>query len=214
MGSCTSSPVSNQSSFDIDPDYSTLVPMNGIYTSTPLRTYHDDTDVSSVPPPEMSSLSHDTSTINIMHTPIGENVTIRDDTRLSVDAHKTVFGYKLVGDNIDMEVTPRYARSDSHNKSLHYFHSYAVKSRIDVSTLSDVPTSSLQPPLNLVFQKLLPSIQDNEIIHANFRVHLQHILVDNLKFFNITCNDLVTRHITHKYYPEMSMKSNVVSALI
>ena len=46
-------------------------------------------------------------------------------------------GYRLCGDNIDMSVRPRFKRSDNKNTSLHYFHSYAVQNRVDVSQLSD-----------------------------------------------------------------------------
>ena len=42
--------------------------------------------------------------------------------------------YKLVGDNIDKVVKPRHMRIDHQAKSLHYFHSYAVKDRIDFFT--------------------------------------------------------------------------------
>ena len=44
--------------------------------------------------------------------------------------------FKLVGDNIDKNVKARYLRSDHGNSSLHYFHSFAVKDRIDFSHLS------------------------------------------------------------------------------
>ena len=37
-----------------------------------------------------------------------------------------VFGYKLVGDNIDISVNARYMRAQGYsNQSLHFFHSYA-----------------------------------------------------------------------------------------
>lgn len=47
--------------------------------------------------------------------------------------------FKIVGDNIDETVKPREETSESHNKSLHYFHSYAVMDRTDVSALQDNP---------------------------------------------------------------------------
>ena len=52
-------------------------------------------------------------------------------------------GYKLVGDNIDKMVKSRYMRLNGHrNKSFHYFHSFAMQNRIDISTLSDIATTS------------------------------------------------------------------------
>ncbi len=49
--------------------------------------------------------------------------------------------YKLVFDNIDKSVKPRYMRSNVQTKSLHYVHMYCVKDRIDFSGLSQVPKS-------------------------------------------------------------------------
>ena len=56
--------------------------------------------------------------------------------------------YKLVGDKIDKGVKARYMRADKyHNKSLHYFHSYAMASRIDFSKFSNVkPATCLNSP--------------------------------------------------------------------
>ena len=43
-------------------------------------------------------------------------------------------GYKLVGDNIDKTVKSRHMRlNDHHNKSFHYFYSFSVQNRIDIS---------------------------------------------------------------------------------
>ena len=44
--------------------------------------------------------------------------------------------YKLVGDNIDLSIKPRYMRCDRFkHQSLHYFHIYAVQNRMNVSDL-------------------------------------------------------------------------------
>ena len=50
---------------------------------------------------------------------------------LSVNAE-----YKLVLDNIDKNIKPRYMHSDSQTLSLHYAQMYGVKDRIDYSTFS------------------------------------------------------------------------------
>ena len=43
--------------------------------------------------------------------------------------------YKIVGDNRDKNIKPRYMRTNYKVKSLHYYHYYAVLDRIDVSEL-------------------------------------------------------------------------------
>ena len=45
--------------------------------------------------------------------------------------------YKLVGDNIDKKVVPREMRSDYQARSLHYFHTYAVRDRVNLTDVSD-----------------------------------------------------------------------------
>ena len=42
-------------------------------------------------------------------------------------------GYKLVFDNIDKNVKPRYMRCDAQTKSLHYVQVYGGKDRVDYS---------------------------------------------------------------------------------
>lgn len=65
-------------------------------------------------------------------------------------------GYAIIGDNIDKNVRPLYQRQDQTTQSLHYFHSYAVKNRIDISEMSDKHLSSIDISPN----KILPGQSD------------------------------------------------------
>ena len=83
---------------------------------------------------------------------------LKDATRSSevVEEENNWYGFMFVGDNIDKNVNPRFQRSENRGQSLHYFHGYALRDRVDLSTLSDVA-----PP----FQKtdlstFLPSKED------------------------------------------------------
>ena len=119
--------------------------------------------------------------------------------------------FKLVGDNIDKNVKARYLRSDHGNSSLHYFHSFAVKDRIDFSHLSStLPFSCSNSPSKLALE-ILPSVEDDATLKSLFKVHVSRILVDNLEFFKVTCQDVAIRHVPHLYSRQMSMKSTVVS---
>lgn len=51
-------------------------------------------------------------------------------------------GFKIVGDNIDRNIRPSMQRLTHQTRSLHHFHSYAVKDRVDWSKVSDVARSS------------------------------------------------------------------------
>ena len=50
-------------------------------------------------------------------------------------------GFKIVGDNIDKNIRPSMQRLMHQTRSLHHFHSYAVKDRVDWSEVSDVAHS-------------------------------------------------------------------------
>lgn len=122
-------------------------------------------------------------------------------------------GYKLVGDNIDKGVKARYMRVDKYyNKSLHYFHSFAVANRIDFSEFSDVKPSTCMnnPPKRAV--QLLPTQEDDRVLRNNFITLVSRVLVDNIPFFKQMFDGVVTQHIQHKYSSEMARKSHVVSS--
>ena len=60
-------------------------------------------------------------------------------------------GFKIVGDNIDKNIRPSFQRCDYQTKSFHYFNSYAVKDRIDLSDVSDIrPTHCINPEALIV----------------------------------------------------------------
>lgn len=50
-------------------------------------------------------------------------------------------GFKIVGDNLDKNIRPSLQRLTHQTKSLHHFHSYAVKDRVNFSAASDVSKS-------------------------------------------------------------------------
>ena len=64
-------------------------------------------------------------------------------------------GYKIVFDNIDKNIKPRFMRSDFQTRSLHYVNSYAVKDRIDFSQFS---SETLTHSLFLNSFQILPTI--------------------------------------------------------
>lgn len=117
-------------------------------------------------------------------------------------------GYKIVGDNIDKVVKPRYMRVDHQSKSLHYFHSYAVRDRIDFSQLSD--ECCLVDPDDIDVSSVLPTSSAQEAIKENFGILVARILKKHMPFFSRYASAL-ERHIPHEYSKELSAKSEVVS---
>ena len=90
-------------------------------------------------------------------------------------------GFKLVGNNINKSIKPRYMHSDKHrNQSLHYFHSFAVKNRIYFSHLLDVYPQTA--PTNT----MLPSEDDDRILRKYFSILISRILVTHMPFFRFS----------------------------
>ena len=119
--------------------------------------------------------------------------------------------FKLVGDNIDKNSTPTEIRVDSQTKSFHYFNSYAVRDRIDLSACNDCP--SLPDPDLIQLDTLLPSNDDHLALITNFCHLIARVLMSYMPFFS-KLGDGLERHIKHEYYSEMSSKSEVVRIVV
>ena len=61
-------------------------------------------------------------------------------------------GFKIVGDNLDKNFRCTFQRIDYQTRSFHFFHTYAVLDRVNLSGLSDIP----QPGV-IDFTKVLPT---------------------------------------------------------
>lgn len=116
--------------------------------------------------------------------------------------------YRLVGDNIDKNVRPRNMTSQHQVRSLHYFHSYAVRDRIDLSDASsEIPTLSM---CEMRVEDLLPSEDDHLVLCKNMAILMGRILRKYMPFFTKFATGL-GRHIFHEHYEDLSTKSHVVS---
>ena len=52
---------------------------------------------------------------------------------------KSLKTFKVVGDNLNKNVNPSDVRSDNQTRSLNYFHTYAVRDRLDLTNHDDTP---------------------------------------------------------------------------
>lgn len=98
-------------------------------------------------------------------------------------------------------------RHNHQTTSLHYFHSYAVRDRGDVSDLStEVPlVTSKEMDVNI----LLPSPDDCQTLETNFCTLMMRILVKHIPGIS-HLSSMVLQHIPHPYSVAMSKKSEVV----
>uniref|UniRef100_A0A1X7U296 DUF6589 domain-containing protein n=1 Tax=Amphimedon queenslandica TaxID=400682 RepID=A0A1X7U296_AMPQE len=120
-------------------------------------------------------------------------------------------GFKIVGDNIDKNIVPRDRRIDKQTSSLHCFHLYAVKDRVDFSGISDKMNPHFMTPIEaLPVDVMLPSLSDKQMMLHNFTVLIARILMEEFAFVKKTFSDIIPKHIDHLYSKEMKKKSEVV----
>lgn len=91
-----------------------------------------------------------------------------EDQSITTEHPLPWFGFKITGDNVDKNIRPLFQRSDHGTISLHHFHSFAARDRLDLSNLSgkDPDLSTAIGDINA--EKFLPSEQDIEIIKEEF----------------------------------------------
>ena len=99
-------------------------------------------------------------------------------------------------------------RSDYQAKSLHYFHTYGVRDRVDLSEFSN--TVPIVDVTSINVGSLLPSSADDVAITTNFTILVARTLKKYIRFFSQFGKGL-ERHVTHKFSAEMGTKSEVVS---
>ena len=116
----------------------------------------------------------------------------------------TWYGFKIVGDNLDQDVKPRFMRLDRPTRSLHYFNLYAVRDRINLSDVTDkipIPTAKTVKKMDV-----LPTANDTECLLNNFVVLTARILITHMSYFNDQFRDSVDSHIGYVYSKEVCKK--------
>ena len=115
---------------------------------------------------------------------------------------------RIVGDNWDLEVKARCQTKSQTNKSLHYFHAYAVKDRIIPKGLhNSKPQKSID---ELEMQEILPTAEGQESIISDLAYIIPRIIVRYLSPYK-AFQKAVVYHIPNPHSKEMSEKSEVVS---
>ena len=140
--------------------------------------------------------------------PVGTGVPTSIDTAQHTSSNRTT--YKLVGDNIDKNVRPYEMTIDNQTRSLHYFHTYAVRDRVDMGNFCD--DTQLPATSDIDLWNLLPTRCDDSTMRENMAILVGRILAKYMPFFSDWCKDL-PRHLPHNFSCEMSQKSEVVSCV-
>ena len=198
-------------------DGETNLPLQKDPENRPVATEDDDESSStpSVEPPTYSDISAESSSSTPSTSGSPDDSSSTDISLTDIFGRDVSFAptltslptLKFVGDNLDKEVKPSDMREDNQTQSLHYFHVYGVRDRIDLTNHDDQqPTPDIS---SICIDKLLPSKEDESALCANFCILISRVLKKHMPFFKEFGSGL-ERHIRHEYYEEMSSKSNVV----
>ena len=94
-------------------------------------------------------------------------VTIKPEAEETCTVVKSInAGYKLVFDNIDKTIKPMFMMQDSHTITLHYVQAYAVKVRIDYSSIGDEQRNETN------LYKILRDSEDYHLLNERFVLHV------------------------------------------
>ena len=117
---------------------------------------------------------------------------------------------RIVGDNIDFEVSARVLDKEHGNRSIHWTHQFAIKDKV-VDKQLDSKKSKL-PAKQLQLAELLPTKSVMERLKSRFAVLASHVLVKYIE--KLKCLKSCTiKHIKHAYSKEMKAKSETVSEM-
>ena len=145
----------------------------------------------------------DREDLNIDHDMQHKDITTLEETNHG--------GTKLVVDNIDSNIRPRFMTFENKTKSLHYVQMYAVLDRTDTTQLSDVTPTRSQISIAEVMKIILPSPEDNQVMANYFSILIGRVLVTHIPYFKTTFGDVAEWHIPHQFTKEMSKPSRIVS---
>lgn len=134
-GSCTSTECTQQRSTSGD-DISNYASPEDDNECEAETHYSSDTSSSDILAPVPSPLSFSSSDSLDSAEESSSDSSIDIDTIFgpeSLPVTPSAHTYKLVGDNIDKNVRPRHMTSEN---QIHYFHTFAVQDRVDLSSFS------------------------------------------------------------------------------
>ena len=98
-------------------------------------------------------------------------------------------------------------RINNQTKSLHYFHAFAVKDRINFSDITN--NAELVFPDDIDYSVFYPNDDDDAQLVSNFQTLVTRIFVEHIPHLQHMFGK-VTHNIQHKYSKNMSIKSTVV----
>ncbi|XP_020611971.1 uncharacterized protein LOC110050397 [Orbicella faveolata] len=113
--------------------------------------------------------------------------------------------FRLVGDNIDYEIQARVQSQQHKNRSIHWTHQFAVLDRVQDPNLDSQRSQKKVGDIQLA--EILPDRIVQTRLVRNWAVIVSRVITKYLPPFQ-SFQDVVVRHIPHKYSKEMSQQSD------
>ena len=196
---------------ELDLNESSFMSMASHVTSSPIAPSYSplSSDIVSpanslveiTPSSNTSASDHELETVACLSAPATSSTP-------QVPLHKEWYGFKIVMDNLDMNIRPRYQTFERQTKSIHYVNSYALRDRVDLSQFQNVDHNPELDP-EILYNAILPTDNDHQVLMANFAILAGRILAEVIPALS-AIPGLTTDHIEHPHSKEMSTKSEVV----
>ena len=115
--------------------------------------------------------------------------------------------YRIVADNVDLEITSRIQPKEKSNRSLHWNHQFVLLDKVcpPYSKISEDCAKKMQ------FIDLQPDMQVQQNLVGRMAILVSRVITNYLKAFQPLKN-VVVHHIPHRYSEEMANKSDLVSS--
>lgn len=138
-----------------------------------------------------------------------QNLEVENIARMDVDVEHKPF--EVLGDNLDITITPSKMTLQSQRKSLHWFLLLVKQKRVIVDDvhipdseftkkdISKSPCVSWLPTVD-IFQSLLKS----------FTFHVAHILLNYITYLS-SCKESFPKHLEHKHMDQMKKKTEFLN---
>ena len=119
--------------------------------------------------------------------------------------------YRLVGDNIDINIQAKIQTMTHNNRSIHWTQQYAVLNRVNEPTLDEKSPQKHLKDIQLI--ELLPDKKVQENLKMRWAALVGRVVTKYLTKPK-HLSPIATHHISHPYSKDMASKSESVSCVM
>lgn len=159
----------------------------------------------------LSATIHTSATESVPSTlPVSslcETVEVEKDA-MTKDMHDIGPGWKIAFDNLDIFQKVREMTEENQNKDHHWVNHVKVTNRVSGNHLPD-EKPILDSVMDLDNYKIIPTVPEHISQRGNYIILIERIITEEIPCLAF-CKDVVPTHIPHRYFKEMSAKTEKV----